>query len=281
MLSGFLIWSSLERTPGFSVFCKKRIFRLYPELWGGVLLSFIVIVILYGSQLEWLPYLAFQFTQGSFLQFWTPDFLRGYGCGTPNGSLWTICVMLQAYVVMWVLRKLLHGKKAVLWIAVNVACIALSFTPELMESVLPELLYKLYKQTFIPYMWLFMLGMSLSEFFGFLIPHLKKFWYIFAIAAVLIALTGWDISGTYGIFISIAMAPAVIGFAYRCPKLCLKNDYSYGLYIYHMIVINVMIHFGLVGNIIYVLIAFIASFLLAVLSYKTIGEFGRRKRNKL
>ena len=34
-LSGFLIWGSIERSNSFSHFCKKRILRLYPELWGG------------------------------------------------------------------------------------------------------------------------------------------------------------------------------------------------------------------------------------------------------
>lgn len=35
ILSGFLIWMSIERTPTFASYCKKRILRLYPELVGG------------------------------------------------------------------------------------------------------------------------------------------------------------------------------------------------------------------------------------------------------
>lgn len=35
ILSGFLIWMSIERTPTFTAYCKKRVFRLYPELVGG------------------------------------------------------------------------------------------------------------------------------------------------------------------------------------------------------------------------------------------------------
>lgn len=34
-LSGFLIWLSLERSSDFRTFIRKRVFRLYPELWGG------------------------------------------------------------------------------------------------------------------------------------------------------------------------------------------------------------------------------------------------------
>lgn len=36
MLSGFLIWMSIERTPTFAAYCKKRVLRLYPELVGGI-----------------------------------------------------------------------------------------------------------------------------------------------------------------------------------------------------------------------------------------------------
>jgi len=34
-LSGFLLWDSIGKTPTFQCYLKKRVFRLYPELWGG------------------------------------------------------------------------------------------------------------------------------------------------------------------------------------------------------------------------------------------------------
>lgn len=280
-LSGFFIWKSIERSNSFSFFCKKRVYRLFPELWAGVILNFAVIIILYGSQIEWVPYIAFQFTQGTFLQFWTPDTLRGYGCGTPNGSLWTVGVMLQSYIVMWIVYKLLKGKKPLVWIIVNLTAILLSFTPMLAEILLPEILSKLYGQTFIPYIWLFLLGATLSEFYEQIAEWLKRFWYVFFALALVISLTGFDITGSYGVFKAITVTPAVIGFAYRYPKFNVPIDLSYGIYIFHMIVINVMIHFGLKGNPLYILLAFTITFILAVISYMTVGKVGRNKRNIL
>lgn len=35
ILSGFLLWHSIEKTDSFKTYCNKRILRLYPELWGG------------------------------------------------------------------------------------------------------------------------------------------------------------------------------------------------------------------------------------------------------
>ena len=55
IISGFLIWKSIERTDKISTFLKKRLFRLYPELWMGVFLSFVVIIILYAQSIEWIP----------------------------------------------------------------------------------------------------------------------------------------------------------------------------------------------------------------------------------
>ena len=35
LISGFLIWNSLNRDNSLKSFTQKRILRLYPELWGG------------------------------------------------------------------------------------------------------------------------------------------------------------------------------------------------------------------------------------------------------
>lgn len=36
LISGFLIWNSLNRDNGLKSFAQKRILPLYPELWGGI-----------------------------------------------------------------------------------------------------------------------------------------------------------------------------------------------------------------------------------------------------
>lgn len=281
ILSGFLIWNSIAKTYDFGTFCKKRVFRLYPELWCGVALNFLLIIILYFKNIQWLPFMLFQLTQATFLQFWTPNFLRGYGIGTPNGSLWTICVMLQAYLVMWFLHKLLHRKGKAVWFTVNVISVALSFTTHFVKLFLPEILVKLYGQTFVPYLFLFVFGMTLCEFFGQIISFLKRFWYVFALASLAVVFIDFDFVGTYGVLKCLFIAPAIIGFSYRYPRLSVKNDYSYGIYIYHMIVINLMIHFGLKGSFWNVLVVIVLSVLLAMISYHTIGAYSRRKRKSI
>lgn len=77
---------------------------MYPELWCGVAVSLITIFVLYdGVVLRDVGLLAI--TESIFMQFWTPDSLCGFGVGTPNGSLWTICVIVQFYIVAWFIKK--------------------------------------------------------------------------------------------------------------------------------------------------------------------------------
>lgn len=80
---------------------------------------------------------------------------------------------------------------------------------------------------------------------------------------------------------SILLVCGLIGFAFRFTKLAVKHDISYGIFLYHMIVINAFIALGLVGNWLYALFAVLLSVLLAWLSYITIGKWSANRKNKL
>jgi Predicted acyltransferases len=105
-ISSYLINFSVRRSKDTKDYFKKRFWRIYPELWTGITVEIFTILIFYKAKINWLGLGIFAVTQGTVLQFWTPGFLRGYGCGTPNGSLWTICVTVQFYIIVWLTRKL-------------------------------------------------------------------------------------------------------------------------------------------------------------------------------
>jgi len=106
-----------------------------------------------------VKFALFLFGHATIFQFWTPDSLRGYGCGTPNGSLWTICVTIQFYVVVWGLYKLLHGKPMTRWIGTWSGLLLVSKLLEMLfERFAPIIVNKLYDQTVIRYLCLFMIG---------------------------------------------------------------------------------------------------------------------------
>ena len=102
-LSAFFIWLSLSKNRTvLPQYIKKRFLRIYPELWIVVLMSVIVVLLLYHENTEVIPFLIWILTQGTVLQLWTPDFFKGYGMGAPNGSLWTISIFVQFYVVVYI-----------------------------------------------------------------------------------------------------------------------------------------------------------------------------------
>lgn len=276
-MSGFLVWGSVERSKNGLTYFKKRFLRIYPELWCAILVGSILILALYDAPIRWGQFGLFAVTQGTVLQFWTPDFLRGYGCGTPNGALWTIGVMVQFYIVIYFVHKWLRNKSLRAWIGIVVAAVAVAVLSPLLQRFLPEILYKLFRQTLIPYAWWFLLGTMVAAKSDILLPLLKKWCFpLLALSAVLMV-SRLDVPmGDYQLFCSASLILGVIGFAYRFPKLNISVDISYGIYIYHMVVINAMITLGLTKSPLYVAISLLLTCLIAFASERTVGRLAMR-----
>lgn len=278
ILSGFLIWNSLDRTPNLKTFVKKRVLRLYPELWCAVILSVLSIVILYdGFRIRDLA--LFTVGQATVFQFWTPEALRGFGCGTPNGSLWTISVIVQFYIVAWFLKKLTRKKSGLaLWIGMLICSLAIGFVSPVLSDLMPSIVYKLYNQTIIPYLWIFLIGTFICEYFQILIPQFKRYWFLSLIGLLLVCFTGFDIHGNYGVLATLLQAITWLGFAYALPGLNIKHDISYGIYLYHMVILNILIQLGFIGHYGWFVIALVLTFLIASASYVLTSIYGMKRR---
>ena len=280
-MSGFLIWFSIERTNSYSAYLKKRFFRIYPELWVGVFVEIITILILYD---EWnlKDIILFTFTQLTIFQFWTPSSLRGYGCGTPNGSLWTICTLIQFYIIAWFLHKLLHKKKILFWIVSLVISVSISVLLQvILENMFGMSVFtKLFDQSVVRYLWLFIVGIFISEFWNDIDTFLKKYWIVFLLLGMLFYITKIDIFAGYYLFWSAFMICGVIGFAYQYPFLKIRIDISYGCYIYHMIIVNMFITFGWVKSWRYFFVIYGLTCIIAYISTKTVGQLAMKYKKK-
>ena len=278
MLSGFLIWNSVGKSKGLKEYASKRFGRIFPELWLGVVIELICIVLLIDASIDWLLLAIFAFTQGTVLQFWTPNFLRAYGCGTPNGSLWTMGVTIQFYIAVWFVYKLLHNKRVWIWVVAIATSIAIKLSDPLLELYLPILVYKLWGQTIIKWFWLFIIGAFIGEYREKVLPFLKKTWWLLLAISILCQYLGFDVGkDSYGLLTYATRVPGLIGLAYCMPHINLKIDISYGIYIYHMIIVNIMIELGFVGKIYYLFIVLIITLLLAFGSY-CFAEHIKKKR---
>ena len=281
-LSGFLIWGSCGRSANYTDYLKKRFWRIYPELWVAVAVEMVVLFSLYAGPYNWPQTTLFVFTQSTILQFWTPDCLRGYGCSTPNGALWTIGVLVQFYIVAYLLYRWLHGKSLLKWLlggAIPSLVIGV-LSPVIIERM-PETIGKLYGQTLLPFLWMFIIPCMIAEYKDKVLPFLKKYWWaILVLLLIRKYLVKVDLDATYSVVHTLLLFLTLTGMAYVLPKLNIKTDISYGIYIYHMTIINAMIALGYSTNRWLLAVALLITCFLAWLSTITIGKYSLRRKYK-
>lgn len=283
-LSGFLIWHSIGRSKTFYDYAKKRFWRIYPELWVAVTIEVLAILFFYRHPIDWPMLGLFTVGQSTIFQFWTPDFLRGYGCGTPNGALWTITVLIQFYFCAFFVYKWLHNKKIAVWGGVILISVFIGWLTPQISNWLPLMVAKVYGVTLIPYFWMFIVAAFFAEFRDKFLPLFIKYWWVF-IALLLfkkyIVRIDITMNTDYALLGVLLLFVGVIGFAYKYPKINIKTDISYGIYIYHMTIVNALIALGFVGQgwTLWLIVALTC--LAAWLSTVTIGRFSAHKKQTL
>ena len=149
------------------------------------------------------------------------------------------------------------------------------------ERIGIEVLTKLYGQTIIRYGWLFGFGCFLAEYKEKIVDaFLAKYWYAFPALALVPYLTGFDVEVGYNVLHFVLLVSGLIGFAYAFPKLSIKIDISYGIFLYHMIVVNIFMTFGWMKNWGYVAAVMGITVVLAFASNRTIGKWAERRKEK-
>jgi peptidoglycan/LPS O-acetylase OafA/YrhL len=164
-ISGYLIWNSIDRSPSYLSYLKKRFIRIYPELWVAVIIEIVVLMVLFGTGGNISALFLFFFAQATIFQFWTPGSLRGYGCGTPNGALGTISSIIQFYFIAWFLKKWLKGKKLPVWILAWLGSVLISILGHKLLGRGPSVMLKLYDVSIFRFLWLFLGGVLCFRIF--------------------------------------------------------------------------------------------------------------------
>lgn len=226
--------------------------------------------------------LAFCITQGTILQFWTPECLRSFGCGVPNGALWTICVMVQSYIVLYYINLFFKRGGKHLSLLFIISIISNVMFPY-MKGFIPLLLYKLMCQTFLPYIWLFILGVYIRIYKNKLEKEITKYCIAFILLSFVFKHFKLMSFGIYGVIENLLLCVGIFGVAFnkKIQAFKINKDLSYEIYIYHMIIINVFIEYSLTGKPMYLLFSFILTYLFASTSYKTIGAYSNQNRIKI
>lgn len=297
VISGFLIARSYERSMDDPIgYGWRRCLRIFPALWICLIATVAVLAgfgfltsefVRSGTFWGWLA------GQATFFQFFNPEQFRGFGIGVANGALWTITVELQFYLFIPLLYLTLlgrwRGRIANLLLLILFSVSFLTYCRLDLEMNGPggyaatPMLWKLIFVTLAPHLWMFLLGIAIHRHFeglrkwleGKFIVHLALY------VSLLVASTLWVAERSFAFYAlelpaRIVLAFATIAAAYSARGLAgrmLKGtDVSYGVYIYHSIVINILVELGWMNSLLSVVWVILITGVLAWLSWTVIEK---------
>ncbi len=294
-LSGFLVTLSWCRSNSLKQFVKNRFLRIYPALFVCFIALQIIMVVLghikWENLLDWQLW-AYWIGQLTIGQFFTPDFLRDFGVGCPNGSLWTIPIEIEFYLliplIFIVFSKIKIQYKylaaSMLSILINIVLGLIAQeneghtnTSELIQSsYIGHLLVKLSSVSVIPYLYCFIAGGLIYIYWDRIKGlFINRLWIWLPIYLLLIWLTNdgpdYQIDNWKTLFFNLMLGCVAISAAFSLGntyKILMGFDISYGIYIIHMIMVNIFLETGLGNSIADAVICIILTIILAILLNK-------------
>lgn len=269
VISGFLISRSYERSGNLGNYFWNRTLRIFPALWVCLAVTLVV--------LGWFGFLPLSFIrsgtfigwlagQVSFLQFFNPEQFRGFGIGVANGALWTITVELQFYVFIPLLYAVVY--RPARWKKLRVAFFTMLFAASYLVFCVMNVkvngpggfsgapfVFKLLFNTLLPHLWMFLLGILIHRYFATLGRWLEGYFLIYIGLYAIIATVMQMFIPEFSVGFYVALLPArillalaTISAAYSARSLSTTllrgTDVSYGVYIYHSLMINIFVQMG-------------------------------------
>jgi peptidoglycan/LPS O-acetylase OafA/YrhL len=287
LISGFLIARSLEQSTSLKAYYRNRCLRIYPALWicllvtVGIILACGVRAIGVASSTDWLIWWADNMIG---LESYRAAFLDSIGTGQINGSLWTIPVELEFYLLLPGIYSLLrlreHRRNAPLVIllivsaAIRLGCVNGAPLSRIGAS-------SLLLPTVIPYLWMFLVGVLAQRNW----PAIRHWlagrfhWWLLGYLLARAVAAHWHI-GSGGVEINPAFYVLLTGVVLSgamsarslSNRLLRRNDISYGTYIYHMPVVNLMLQYAAAPSVSSVAMALAASLALAAASWRLVEK---------
>lgn len=138
IISGFLIFQSLERSPSLLVYFKKRMLRLFPGLFVVLCLTVLLVPFVYeGGTPFWLNRAVWTYVPNNLSLYRLQNYIGGVFEHNPvhyvNASLWTLMYEFSMYTLLaglFFFRRNIRVVKALLWVLFAVF-VLLTYRPDL------------------------------------------------------------------------------------------------------------------------------------------------------
>jgi peptidoglycan/LPS O-acetylase OafA/YrhL len=277
VVSGFLVTRSFTEGSGGTLhFFWRRALRIYPALWAHFAVIFAAMALGGGLALSVILTPVFwKWVAGAFFigsDFWGNVVAKnnlfdysGFYKRFPSGVLWTINAELGFYLLVPLVFAPILRRTGLVWIAV-LAAFAGSFY---VNGILTEWVRTaghftttgMLSNSPFPYFWMFLLG-AVPALLWNRVQRLFEGTFLFWIA-LYAALTVMDVQVFGNLVLDrirltpmtvirmAALTGAVLSFAYTLPamvKVLRGVDLSYGIYLYHMLVIFTLGYAGIRGH---------------------------------
>ena len=270
IVSGLLVYGSLERASSLSDYAGKRVRRLYPAYLVVILIPALVSLILTfgdpGAIAGVMRYLGANAIFLNFLEPNLPGLFEGQRFTAVNGALWTLKIEVMFYLALPVFAWGLHRLKSLWWAGLaGLVLVAFAWKHTMLEL---DSAYSVQLARQLPgQLMYFAAGMALWRLKDQLSTHAVLAGILGAIALALALavpeLGAFRVIGLTGLIAGVAFAPGPEINAARW------GDVSYGVYIVHFPIIQALVmadvfsQIGQVGGLILsAVLTFAASFLL-------------------
>lgn len=257
MISGYFVFASAERLTGqpsgIAIYLTNRALRVIPLVWTYLVAAVLITLIVGAASFRDLASgdgALWLLSTLAMVPVYSPDFLDSFGVGVVNGSLWTIPVEVSFYLlvpllVAWHVRMRRPAFTGTLLTLSAAFFVVARVMPESAVSDLVDL-------SFAPYLWYFALGIA---------AHLHRDRLLLSWPAAAVSAAGYVIAhsvltGATGLpdgLLELAAAPllgyAILVVGERGHRMLGQvtsrvGDLSYGIYVWHMLVVNTMLWVG-------------------------------------
>jgi peptidoglycan/LPS O-acetylase OafA/YrhL len=252
-VSGFLVYVSYQNAPGRQ-YARNRLLRIYPALIAVTLGGAAVTVVALGWETvarhagTYALWITAQLTLG---QAYNAPLFREVGVGVMNGSLWSITVELLFYACVPLVAAAERRYRHAIWIVGLMSFAVFAIGPLVSTEAVyrQKTAYDIVALTPLAWGWMFCVGILAAKHFDLIRPYLRFFPLAIVPMALMIlfadgGLLFKPIGNRLGVIYFLCYAALILWAAFALPHVPLKTDLSYGAYVWHMPVVNLMLVLG-------------------------------------